>query len=149
MGVGIVGVTFKLLGVWSIPIDPPPIESETISIPPPLWGGFYLASISSRLGMILVPFWECLSSHGVMNQKLRLLGLKTPLLHKLVKRYLILIPPPGVVQKQEIQISMQSHFCAGSLEDSESTTSVHMSYQCFSSTISSMLPKNFNCSVII
>ena len=59
--------------------------------------------------MILIQFWKCLSSHGVLVQALRLLGSKTPVQQGLVKKYLIFISPPGVVSTQGIQAAPQSH----------------------------------------
>ena len=45
---GNVGVSYKLLGIWDIPIHLSPSIPESILISPPLWGGFTL--LSSLLG---------------------------------------------------------------------------------------------------
>ena len=46
---------------------------RSILIFSPLYEGFYQALVSSRLGMDLVLFWECLSTHDVMTQALQIL----------------------------------------------------------------------------
>ena len=50
-----------------------PTESRPIYVPPPLLERFYLALVSARLSMVLVLFWRCLSSPGVMSLALRIL----------------------------------------------------------------------------
>ena len=79
-----------------------PSETRLISVSSHLKRGFYLSLDLVRLRMISVPFWGCLSSHGVMIQVIRLLGMKNTTLHDLVKSILSHLPPE-VVQTQEIQ----------------------------------------------
>ena len=79
-----------------------------ISIAPYLYEEFNLTLISARLYMILDTFWGCLSSLGVMTRAFRKLGLKTSAPLDLVKKHLIPILPPRVLQKQGIQMGLQS-----------------------------------------
>ena len=86
-----------------------PYWTGPISVPPPLYGRFYFALVSARLGMTLVPFWGSLSSNDVMTKNLWLLGLKTPVQHNLVKKHQISNPPLGVILTHEILMGQQSH----------------------------------------
>ena len=69
-----------------------------IFVSPPLKGELYLALVSARLGMTLVPFWGCLYHMVWWLGRFNYLGWQ--ILQDLMKKYLIRIPitPPGVVQ---------------------------------------------------
>ena len=68
----------------------------SISVPPPLWWEFYLSLFSEKLCMTFDSLGS-LSSHGVMTRD------ENSILERPGEKYLIPIPPPGVVQTQEIQ----------------------------------------------
>ena len=138
--------------IWSIPIHPSSILSGSISVPPPLYGGFYLTLVSARLGMTLVPFWRCQSPSGAMLWTILLIMLKKSVRQDLMKRYLIPIPPPTFIQTQGIQVGPQSPSAQARWRVLKSPTSVHMDYQCFCTTQASMLPKIliiYNCCYFI
>ena len=60
--------------------------------------------------MILIQFWKCLSSHGVLVQALRLLGSKnTSPAGPGEKVSYPHLKSPGVVSTQRIQAAPQSH----------------------------------------
>ena len=100
---------------------------------------------SSRLCSIrhdLGSFWWSLSSLGMMTQAIRLLEQNISPAGS-GEKYLIPIPTPEVVQTQGIKVDLQSHLVIDSLKSSWVTTRVLISYQCFFSTLASMLPKSF------
>ena len=119
-----------------------PIEHGAISVPPPLLKRFYLALVSYRLGMILVPFWGCLSSHGVMTLVLLLLGLINT--NPAGPGEIVFYPHPSTRSCPDTENPIESSIPL----DAQSlwrvvrfSTKVHMCYQCFYSTLASMLPK--------
>ena len=130
-------------GVWGIPIHPSLAGVGSISVPPPLQGGFCLVLISTRLGITLVPFCGCLSPPCVMTRVLWLLRLKTPAQQDMVKKYLILPHFQELSRHRKSKLIHNLTCCAGSLKDLVFPTRVHMCYQCFCSTIVSMLPKKY------
>ena len=82
----------------------------------------------------------CLSSHGVMTSTIRLLGQKNTTPVRPDEKYIILIPPPGVVQTKGTQASPQSHLVSFLLDD------LGFSYE--SSNILSMFLLNTNLHAI-
>ena len=68
--------------------------------------------------MTLYSNWGCLALPSVVHRSIRLLGLKTSALKDLVKKYLILILQPGIIQKQKIKLGLHATWCVSSLESS-------------------------------
>ena len=140
IGMGNVGVIYKLLEVWVFSFIS---HWARIYLSSSFIRRFYLALVLSRLYVTLVSFKGCLSSHGVIL----LLGMINIIPAWPGEKYLTHIPAPGAVQMQRIQVGSCSTWFVVSPESSWSTMSICMCYHCFYSTLASMLPNKFFISI--
>ena len=110
-----------------------------ISASPPLQEGFYLALVSARLGIL---FFEDTYRHLVSwLRRFDSSSWKILVLQDLMKIFFLHLisrfgPDAGNPSLFTIPLAVQARWMA-----QESSTKVHMCYQCFCSTLASMLSK--------
>ena len=133
----IVRVTYKILGVWDIPIHPSPLcRSQSYFL---YREDFYLALISTSLNMIL-DLLEFLSSLSVMSRVLQMLWFWK---HKSSRIWQKSSLSPSHLQelsrhwKSEGSQSNLMHWYV-----LEFRIRINMCYQCFSTTLPSILPRD-------
>ena len=137
-----VGVTYKLLGVWDIPIHSSFIQTRPSFFPPPLYGRFYLALVSARLVMIFdslkIPIntWcdesDALNTLVLKNIIPTLPGKNQSSSHLTSRNS----PDAGNSSELTIPLCVQTHW-----RIQWSPSRAHMCYLSFCSTLASMLPK--------